>query len=73
MTEVRYSIDSVQPRPTFTGAGKPIDVFDVVFTELSSGFSGKVSVPQLGYTAESVDAMVRPLAEQLAATARLGT
>lgn len=72
MDNVRYRITSVNPRPTFTTGGKPIDVYDVFFEEVSSGFGGQVSIPVTEYTADRVHAEVYPRAVELAKTAKLG-
>lgn len=73
MADAKYSVDNVAFRPTFTSAGKPIDVYDVTFTELSTGHTGQVQVPASQFSETAVAAAIQPVANSFAALASLGS
>lgn len=72
MGSAKYKVDNVSFRPTFNGAGRPIDVYDITFTELSTGHTGQVSVPKESFNDANVAAAIQPVADTFAALSGIG-
>lgn len=71
MASSLYTIASQVPRTIVKPGGGFADVIVVTFTAHPSEQIGKVSVPTDGYSADTVDAAVTPVAEALNAVQAL--
>jgi hypothetical protein len=70
--DAKYKVTSQAPRPTFDDNNRPIDVMDVGFQVIATSDRSMVSIPMSQYTAETVHAVIQPLANQMAAVRELG-
>lgn len=65
MADAKYKVSPASVRPTFDGARRPVDVYDISFEVIETGDTGMVSIPVQQFTAERVHALIQPLANEL--------
>jgi hypothetical protein len=66
-----YKVISQNQTVELRADGRFVDVMEVAF-ETETGSSGIVKVPLVGYSAETVQAAIQPLADHMVAIDKLG-